>query len=306
MTKPKNPLFGFTARGTLGKILSFRRRGSQTIAEKKPIPDDVKSLAQLSWRHMYQKAVALWHALSAEEKQEWESNARSRHMTGFAWFMSQCLRPNPGTYLPLQGGVMQGDIDMDSHNIFSLPAPTLDHHAATKKYVDDAPPADHGADKHTNLPRFLFLPACQAYFIGGSCSGDISPWSSGKGLTNAAQPDFCLSTKVPLDFLALLSVKALWISTAASGNMYWRFYTNYAAPGEHMGTHSDNPALGTTPTAGSWLINAQESANPLTLPNITANDYLALRFKRQGDHGNDTLDADVYVLGLLFTYTANQ
>ncbi|GAI54372.1 unnamed protein product, partial [marine sediment metagenome] len=115
-------------------------RGSQTIAEKMPIPEDAKSELQLQWRHMYQKAVALWHALSPEEKQEWESNARSRHMTGFAWFMSQCLKPNPGIYLPLQGGQMQGNIDMAKHKILKLPTPEADQEAATKSYVDEAVP----------------------------------------------------------------------------------------------------------------------------------------------------------------------
>ncbi|GAH97344.1 unnamed protein product, partial [marine sediment metagenome] len=55
---------------------------------------------------MYQKCAALWHTLSADEKQEWESLATPKHMTGFAYWQSQCLRPNPGIYLPLQGGTM--------------------------------------------------------------------------------------------------------------------------------------------------------------------------------------------------------
>jgi len=140
MAKLKNPLFGFNVRGTLGRALSFRGRGSQTIAEKKPIPTDTKSFAQLSWRHMYQKAVALWHLLSAEEKQDWESNARIRHMTGFAWFMSQCLKPNPGIYLPLQGGIMQGNIDMASYDILNYvpPSPELAYIlGATYKEIQD-------------------------------------------------------------------------------------------------------------------------------------------------------------------------
>ncbi len=123
MAKPKNPLHSFGAIGRLGKGLTFARRRRQDIVEKTPIPKDVKSLAQLSWRHMYQKAVALWHGLSASEQQDWESQARSRHMTGFAWFMSQALKPNPGLYLPLQGGTMQGLIQMNGHHIHGLPLP---------------------------------------------------------------------------------------------------------------------------------------------------------------------------------------
>lgn len=138
VTKIRNPLFSIKASGSLAKTMSFVKRLGQPIVEKKPEIPDAKSLAQLSWRHMYLKAVALWHALSAAEKQEWESLARRRHMTGYAWFMSQCLKPNPGIYLPLQGGIMSGDIDMNSHSILDLPAPSVDQEAATKKYVDDA------------------------------------------------------------------------------------------------------------------------------------------------------------------------
>lgn len=125
MTKPKNPLFSLGATGSLGDIVSFTRRRGTDIVEKKPVPPDAKSVAQLSWRHMYQKCIALWHLLSPAEKQEWESNARPHHMVGYAWFISQCLRPNPGIYLPLQGGTMQGDIDMDGNRLLGLPAPVL-------------------------------------------------------------------------------------------------------------------------------------------------------------------------------------
>lgn len=123
VVKLKQPLLSFLASGRLAEILAFRRRFGKTITEKKPVPPDARSLTQLSWRHMYQKAVALWHALSAAEKQDWESQARSRHMTGFAWFMSQALKPNPGLYLPLQGGTMSGNIDMAKNRLLQLPVP---------------------------------------------------------------------------------------------------------------------------------------------------------------------------------------
>ncbi len=139
MTKLKNPLLALSAIGRLGNAITFSRRGRRIIAETIAQPIDARSDLQLSWRHMYQKAVDLWHALSGEEKQEWESLARRRHMTGFAWFVSQCLKPNPGIYLPLQGGTMQGDIDMATHRLLDLPVPTADQEAATKKYVDDIP-----------------------------------------------------------------------------------------------------------------------------------------------------------------------
>jgi hypothetical protein len=138
MAKLKNPLFGFDARGSIAKLLTFRHRDQQTIAESKPIPKDAQTSEQLSWRTMYQKCVDLWHTLSDGEKLTWEAAARERHMTGYAWYMSQCLRPNPGIYLPLAGGTMQGDIAMASHKITSLPAPTANEEPARKLELTNA------------------------------------------------------------------------------------------------------------------------------------------------------------------------
>jgi len=138
MGKIKNPLLSLVARNTIGKAITFRRSRKRNIAGKKPEVPDVKSLAQLSWRHMYQKAVALWHALSAAEKEDWESQARRKHMTGFAWFISQALKPNPGLYLPLQGGTMTGDIAMSGNAINTLKDPVAGQDGDTKAARDAA------------------------------------------------------------------------------------------------------------------------------------------------------------------------
>jgi hypothetical protein len=90
---------------------------------------------------MYQLAITLWHDLPGAEKKAWESVATPHHMTGYAYFLSQALRPNPGIYLPLAGGTMSGPINMSSQKINTLATPTADADAATKKYVDDHVPA---------------------------------------------------------------------------------------------------------------------------------------------------------------------
>ena len=151
MAKLKKPLFSLDAKGGLGRAISFVKRGGRSVAEKKPEVPDARTLAQLSWRHMYQKAVVLWHALSAAEKQEWESLARAKHMTGFAWFISQALKPNPGLYLPLQGGKMAGDIDLDKHRIQKLPAPVGEQEPVTRKYFED------------NIPPGGYTQGCRVY-----------------------------------------------------------------------------------------------------------------------------------------------
>ncbi|MBA7640891.1 hypothetical protein ES703_48562 [subsurface metagenome] len=136
MPKLKAPLLSFNATGRLGKLFSLARRRGRNIIERRPKPTDAKSPAQLFNRHMFSKCVDLWHLLSEEEKQIWESLARPLHMTGYAWFISQCLRPNPGIYLPLQGGTMSGNIDMAKNRLLKLPEPIDDQEPATKGYVD--------------------------------------------------------------------------------------------------------------------------------------------------------------------------
>ncbi len=123
MAKLRGPLLSFAAIGRLGKNLVIRRHGKDYIAETHPHPKDARTPAQLSWRHMYQKAAALWHTLSSDEKMDWERLATPKHMTGYAYFMSQTLKPNPGIYLPLQGGSMQGGIAMNFNRITTLPPP---------------------------------------------------------------------------------------------------------------------------------------------------------------------------------------
>jgi hypothetical protein len=104
------PLFSLTAFGQVTRNLIVRRRGSAAVLEQKPYPKDARSSGQLAWRTLYQLAVSLWHTLPAAEKKAWESVATPHHMTGYAYFLSQALRPNPGIYLPLAGGTMTGNV----------------------------------------------------------------------------------------------------------------------------------------------------------------------------------------------------
>ncbi len=141
MAKLKVPLLSFSARRRLGDDVVFQRRGRLNIAGKRQTHPDARSAGQLSWRHMFQKVVSLWHALSPTERLAWESAARIKHMTGYAWFVSQALRPNPGIYLPLQGGIMQGAIDMAGFKIEDLPDPAADQEPVTLKYFNDNAPS---------------------------------------------------------------------------------------------------------------------------------------------------------------------
>lgn len=163
----------------------------------------------------------------------------------------------------------------------------------------------HGAAQHTDVTRELFLPANEGIAFAGTPTPYAS-YGAVKGDANAAEPSVYFTIKVPDDFVSFTSVKALWICGVGGQNMYWQLTSHYAASGESRVLHADDPGLGVTVNGGASVMNVQAPANPLTLANLAAGDYLGLKFYRVGDNALDTLDLDMYFLGLLFTYVANQ
>jgi hypothetical protein len=164
---------------------------------------------------------------------------------------------------------------------------------------------NHGADKHIDVTRELFILATTGYIEAGSMVGHANQGVV-RGGANEDAPVVCHLMKVPDDFVSFLSLKAVWVSPAISGNMYWRIDANYGASGEESVTYQEEGTYGTTATGGENIINVQEPANPLSLAGLAKGDYLGLRFRREGSHASDTLDAVVDLFGLLFTYTAEQ
>ena len=151
MVKAKSPLFSFGAIGRLGKALTVAHKRTGPVWLHRGRPAQPRTEPQLTWRTMFLMAAGLWHDLSEAERLAWEHAGTTRHMTGYSWFMSQALRPNPGIYLPLAGGVMTGAIDMDGSPITAVLDPLLDQDAATKKYHDD------------NLPAGPYTEGCRVY-----------------------------------------------------------------------------------------------------------------------------------------------
>ena len=146
MSKLKNPLLSLQASGSVGRVLTFLRRNKVDLVERMPVVPDANSPAQQYHRNMFGLCVDLWHTLSEAEKRAWESAGTARHMTGYAWYISQCLRPNPGIYLPLAGGTMAGAIEMATFAITGLPAPAGANDAVRQAYVDaSSTPAREGA-----------------------------------------------------------------------------------------------------------------------------------------------------------------
>lgn len=304
MVKLKNPLLSLGASNTISKAITFVRRRSQNIAEIKPEILDIKSPGQLSWRHMFLKCTALWNALSAAEKEDWESLARSRHMTGYAYWQSQCLRPNPGIYLPLQGGTMQGDIDMDKYRLLKLPLPTDVQEACSKTYHDAlANVPIHGHAQHTDVPDKIFISATSGHTDGTTTGGiDYAVVS----LADGVDKYFAVTFDLPADFVSYLGLHFVWASVAAAGNMWWGVRATYSRCGEAYNTHFEAETMSTSPTGGIIIKNCSIPPGPLTFANLAPGDSVGLRLFRKATNPLDTLTATVFAFGFIFSYTANQ
>jgi len=93
MAKTKTPFFSFGSRGTVGGVLTAQKRGRATLLRLTPKPTDPKSQAQLAQRQRYKDAVAVWNALSLEEKEAWRGVCPG--LTAY-----QCLMSSELKYVP--------------------------------------------------------------------------------------------------------------------------------------------------------------------------------------------------------------
>lgn len=161
---------------------------------------------------------------------------------------------------------------------------------------------EHGADSHFDVTRSIFIPAID--------DNDVNVIQSTLGYYQTkrmpdANSSVWFTIMVPLNFVSFTSVKLIWSSPAAAGNMNWHLLAHYAGDGEAYNTHTDAPARGVTATSGANRINIQEPLNPLTLANLAIGDVLGIRYFRVV-LAEDTLDDIVHALGLIFTYVADQ
>lgn len=161
------------------------------------------------------------------------------------------------------------------------------------------------AAKRTDVTRELFIPANEGYIEAGTRI-NRSSYAVVQGAADTDTPIIWFTVKVPDDFVSFTKVEAVWASPAVTGNMWWGMGADYAAVGEDSSMHSDNPEAGETATGGADIMNVQRPKNPLTLADLAAGDYLGLVFTRYGSNAADTLDTVVDLLGILFTYTAEQ
>ena len=151
----------------------------------------------------------------------------------------------------------------------------------------------------------IFLKAVSGHVAAGTAT-NLGNYGVVRGIENENEPKVFFTMKVPDDFGEFVSIEAVWSCVSPSGNMRWNFNSNYGPSGGLYNENSDTPSFGVTATGGENILNVQEAANPQTLENLTAGDYLGILFDRRGSEGADTLDNYVYLYGIRFAYRATR
>lgn len=122
---------------------------------------------------------------------------------------------------------------------------------------------------------------------------------AGVKLADAASKSAYAEFRVPGDFYANGTLKGV-IIPAASGNIYFVIYTDYASNNEPNQAHSQNSGVGTETVVMNWV--EVLSTRPVTLTALSVGDYVGCWFNRVATNVLDTVEADVLFLGFLFEY----
>lgn len=93
MSKTRTPFFSLGSRGTVAKTITTQKFKGATLVRTRPVPTDPKTPAQLAQRQRYRDAVAVWNALSLEEKEAWRGLCPG--LTAYQCFMRSELKYEP-------------------------------------------------------------------------------------------------------------------------------------------------------------------------------------------------------------------
>jgi hypothetical protein len=124
--------------------------------------------------------------------------------------------------------------------------------------------------------------------------------ASGMTLTDAKDTRGVGSFVVPTDYASGMTVTAV-TKPDGTGNMRCENDADYGACGELTNTHSDGTALADI----AVTINERECVAEFTLASAAVGDVVEITFRREGNHANDTVNADVMLLGWSVVYTAD-
>lgn len=178
-----------------------------------------------------------------------------------------------------------------------------DHDKAAHDALGIAP-ASHGADKHTNRTREIFLSV-------GRCYSTIALDDKGNhaiiALPDAALSYMRFSQRLPIDFVELTDIKIVFISPNATGTTVV-FNTNIqgANDGESYTTNIVSCGDVSVVMDEGDKIQKESVKGVADFSVLDKNDILGIRIYRKGTDGSDNYEGIINFIGLIIEYTADQ
>jgi len=108
--------------------------------------------------------------------------------------------------------------------------------------------------------------------------------------------------RVPNNFRALVSgyPKLVIWTNEGSGNVRLEVDTNYGKSGENIINHFDSMIW--TESVANGVIKEVDISSAFDAAALEKGDYIGIYVKRDGDHTEDTLTANLYVFGIVMYY----
>ena len=150
--------------------------------------------------------------------------------------------------------------------------------------------------------RHLYVPSC--HYTDGVWIESVHPCLQfNDAVTRQANYGF----RVPDDFVSFVKIELVWFcpQPPGTGNMYWRFISRLAFAGGSIVGGGTSPQMGTTPSGGCNVVNVQEPQYPGEWNNLAPGCYVGLELQRDATNELDTINDQVRILGVLFTYKAS-
>ena len=167
-----------------------------------------------------------------------------------------------------------------------------------------AVPASHGADKHTNITREIFLSVGRCYTTTThGKNGYFAIIQLPDGATSYAY----FSQTMPADFVELTDIKVVLITPNATGTTaVFHAITEGGSDGQTISTHTVNCGNVSVVLDENDKIQKETIKGAGDFSVYNKNDMIGIRISRFGSDGNDNYEDIVYLVGIIIEYTADQ
>lgn len=175
------------------------------------------------------------------------------------------------------------------------------------QYVDGSIDTVHIGDsqvtaaKIANRTRSFLAEITSAYNSDSAAEIQRGASSIGWPLSNTYLCRAFTNFRVPQDYVSGMTVQPIWWSNGGAGNIYYKTEARYGAVAEDYDAHS---ALGSY-AALAVSVGVLQVGAALSLTDAAAGDIVSMHFYGDGSSGSWTYNGQIYITGILVSYTAD-